>query len=153
MPVMLKGTPGYYAGQVVLEGTTFSYRELEDAELGAALEAMRAVNDLSAEVRASVREALTPGSEALDVLMAAGAGSLLKGKQATEKFYNALVVPGVVAWDIPNAECTPENVSRLPNAIKIKLGARIMQDSILADSEEQVFTTPGGASVRAGSPP
>jgi hypothetical protein len=118
----LQGSVGYYSRELTLDGVTFKVRELSDQELEASKEADAALAD----------KAKTAGTDPVAF------------KQAREASCNAVIVPGIVSWDLEGYDCTPENRKLLPSHVKIALADAIMADTILTDQEQYLFARSRG---------
>ena len=117
MPVALQNAPGYYAEEVLLQGSTFRIRELPDAILREVLQSSLSLQDAQEIARE------TPSVDVAMSLVTTGRGMLDRVCQT-----------GVVSWDL-DAPCTPENIILLPPSVKAALTARIMQVTTLAEDE------------------
>jgi len=142
MPVRLKGTSGYYAKDVDFEGSHFKVRELDDTELTAYLGAVDALK-AQLNVQGDMRHPAEFMAEVDALGFKMDAEQTLSVVHNAQAAMQAALIPGLVSWDIPNHDCTPENVVLLPNRVQERLSREIIDATVLSP-EEQGFSTPSG---------
>lgn len=124
----LQGDDGYYSRSVEVAGTRFDIRELSAEELKRFGEVSAAADDTSVEMAGGAES----GSDVIR--------SVISAIGQSWGVVEYVVRTGVVAWGLAGHECTPENVSRLPNAVKKALYREVMADSVLTTEELDFLT-------------
>jgi len=135
MQIKLRGSEGYYAREVKLGGHSFRIRELEDDEYAQAIELMQAalrVADSGLGATGEVTAGRAGAAQALEVSGEEAARVLRTSRGAVDY----VVARGLVGWDLPGAECTPETAVLLPSWVKLELCQTILRETQLQPEEQ-----------------
>lgn len=129
--VKLQGHDGYYSREVTVQGTLFRIRELPDNTFQAFLAASKAIGDKIGDLSRD------PMTSSIDDLPPETVVAVIKARREA---VDIVMRDGVVGWNIPEVECSPETSVLLPTQVKLSLLNAILADTVL-QPEEAAFSS------------
>ncbi len=138
--IKLRGSEGYYSRIIPLGGSSFKIRELEDDDFAAFVDLVRDALRLAG----LTGEGLTPDEISPELITQAQAEQALQvtGEEAARVLRAArapidfAVARGLVGWDLPQEECTPETAVLLPPWVRVQLCQAILRETQLQPDEQ-----------------
>ncbi len=156
MPVKLRDQDGYYSREVVIGGSRFKIRELDDEILDQVMEIEAQMAELLKQVGLSPAAALEvmqlresgearpQAMEALAKLAEAPPDLARRLRLLQRQRRDVIVRNGLVDWDIPDTPFEPERAVLLPEWVKAALAAEILQDTTMPEATQDFLSRQQG---------